>query len=526
MQHQLILIAYGVLACISLIPMGILAAAVYSSGVIILRTMREAQQEIASREEERYAHELNARQIRRQPAYKMYVAGPGWAVAGYISRYFLAHAHACSSTWIKQAAIARYVASQNLLFAFPAWLAVISLHIAARLLYLSTFLLFLLFMPLYLLVLIVWSIFAQAGIIVLSLLDFFKTYPIILRCPYCYKEMPIATYLCPSCEAEHTRLWPSGYGLLAHRCIRCKTALPTLDRLGRDRLVRVCPACRHTLPDGIGDGAGIHIALVGATAAGKTSYLLMAMHELQQVYARYKITLSDATQRQHVEDTLRRLKRGQVPNATHEIAPHAYTLHLQPGSRTRKLLYLYDPSGEAFSSEIQASKQAYYKYCDGIVFVIDPLSIAAWVQKHQSPSSDQPHGSTLMVMQTYERLMTILELYVGMSKRYRQPIAVVVNKIDLFQLNNEIGLPAARVRMKYDPSTPSEADAISSLVRAFLCAQGLENLVRDLELHFAHVRYFSCSALGRTPTDHETRAFESDRALDPLLWLLKANKVL
>jgi hypothetical protein len=528
MQHLLILIVYAILACLSLIPLGILGAGVCFGPVIVLRVTREARQEARRREEERYTHEQGAKQMLLQPAYKLYVAGRGWYVAGYVARYLFAHAQASSSRWVKQAMIALYVASKNPLFTVPAWLAVIGLHVAARVLYLSAILSALLFLPLYIITLLIWGVLTQVSMIALALLSFIGTYSVLLRCPHCYKEMPIPTYLCPSCEAEHTRLWPSSYGILAHRCIRCKTSLPTLDLFGRGRLSRVCPACRSVLPLGIESGASVHIALIGGTSAGKTSYLMMAVDELQQTYSRYKVNLIDATQEQHVKDYLRRLKRGQTLNPTREIAPHAYTLKIQrPTSGASRLLYLYDPSGEAFDDQIQTSKQAYYQYSDGFIFIIDPLSIPAWSQKQQQ-ASDQQRSGTLRVIQTYERMMTTIELYAGMSerKRYRQPVAVVVSKVDQFQLNNEIGLPAARVRMKYDPSIRSEEEALSGLVRAFLCVQGLENLVRDLELHFAHVGYFSCSALGRTPTANETREFVPDRSLDPLLWILKQRRVL
>jgi hypothetical protein len=196
------------------------------------------------------------------------------------------------------------------------------------------------------------------------------------------------------------------------------------------------------------------------------------------------------------------------------------------GRRSYKQLFLYDPAGEAFTNDVQAGKQAYYSYCDGIIFVIDPLSLPPWLYKQQTEASPQPLSRA--VIQTYERMMTAFEMYAGVNKRqrYPQPIAVVVNKTDLFGLNNEIGLPAVRVRMKYDPLLRSEEQASTQVVRSFLCMHGLEHMVRDLELNFEHVRYFSCSALGRTPAAHETRAFASDCTLDPLLWLLKERSAL
>jgi len=519
MPHMLFLIFASILVCMSLIPLSVLLLGLCSGPIIVRSAILEALAETARREEEQYAHRQGTE---AQPAYKLYVAGRGWSVAGYIARYLFVYVRACSKKWMEQAAVARYVASRNLLLTLPALLLVIGLQMAARLLYLSAPLSALLFLPLYSVALFCWMICTQVGLVVLSLFYFGRTRSIPLCCPHCYQAMPIPIYLCPTCGAEHSRLWPNGYGLLAHRCIRCKTSLPTLDVLSRHRLASLCPWCHHGLPPRLAESAGVHIALVGATAAGKTSYLMTAIQELRSRHANWKMIFIDTTLQQRFEDAMSRFKRGQTLIPTKEIVPSAYTLKIQrPGRRSSRVLYLYDPAGAAFEDDIQAGKQAYYKYSNGIILVIDPLSLPGWSQTQDRQSVD-----TLMVMQTYERVMKMLEIHVGISRRYRQPIAVVVSKVDLFELNNEIGLPAVRIRTKYDPSIRSEAEVLSQLVRAFLCKQGLKNLVYDLELSFEHIRYFSCSALGRTPAAKETREFESDRTLDPLLWVLQQQKVL
>src|SRR5579859_8279540 len=115
MQHQLIFVVYGVLVCLGLIPAGILGVSVYFGPLIILHATQEALREGAHREEDRYTYRQKAKATLAQPAYKMYAAGRGWFVVGYLVRHLFLHAHTYAKKWIEQAAVARYVASKHML---------------------------------------------------------------------------------------------------------------------------------------------------------------------------------------------------------------------------------------------------------------------------------------------------------------------------------------------------------------------------------------------------------------------------
>jgi hypothetical protein len=63
-------------------------------------------------------------------------------------------------------------------------------------------------------------------------------------------------------------------------------------------------------------------------------------------------------------------------------------------------------------------------------------------------------------------------------------------------------------------------------VKDFLCQYSLDNFVRDLEAQLSTVKYFSCSALGRLPSQDDTSSFVPVRVLDPLIWLLISAKAI
>jgi len=281
--------------------------------------------------------------------------------------------------------------------------------------------------------------------------------------------------------------------------------------------MRMCPECRHLWSEGIGESASVHIALVGGKAVGKTSYLMTALRKWRR--AEQAPVFIDTVQEEQVKDRWRLLLSGEEIEPTREVTPPACMLKIPPAEQEKsKLLYLYDPGGEAFESDILVSKQAYYQYVDGIIFLIDACSLVGEPQKRRE--------QVLKVSQTYERMLVALETHAGLSKRkgYSMPVAVVVSKMDKWTDEERWhGEPQALHANAPHLSMTGEQ---SQQVRALLSSHGLENLVRGLEQHFVHVRYFACSALGRRSSSNERHEMGPERALEPLQWVLKQRSVL
>jgi hypothetical protein len=174
--------------------------------------------------------------------------------------------------------------------------------------------------------------------------------------------------------------------------------------------------------------------------------------------------------------------------------------------------------------------QEYYKYIDGIIFVIDPFAITDYAHYRQTEIlryQSLLRPSTLDIMQTYERMFQMFEASVGLrrGRRFSHPIAIVVTKIDALNLDQEIGIGAAR-NLMLQQSTLTEDDAVNILVRDFLCRYGLDHFVRDAEMQFSRVRYFSCSALGRMPDPLNGSPFTPINVANPLIWLLASAKAI
>ena len=217
---------------------------------------------------------------------------------------------------------------------------------------------------------------------------------------------------------------------------------------------------------------------------------------------------------------------------TPDVAPEAFNLKIEiPGVRVPKLLFMYDAAGETFSTDSHMNLQAYYKYIKGMLIVIDPCAISSYRRYHRDeiePIRDSLGPSELDIEEVCNRMLRAVEMYrlERVAEQYSVPVAVVLTKVDALGLENEVGLHAAQQLLASHPSSMTYEDAINVLVQNFFRQHGLSNFMDQLESRFSEVRYFSCSALGRLPTNIDKSAFVSIRVLDPLVWLLSRTGVI
>jgi hypothetical protein len=482
--------------------------------------------------------------MEKQPAYKIYPFDRGWRILGYTVKNLFSRTHVTAGWWFSKGQDSRAKAQwRGKLFRYSANVIWIGTAIAGALQYLPVIILLVPFVVVQSIVLALWCVICMPTIGVLTVCIFIyrQLFRIFYRCPDCHKEMELPTFICPGCATRHARLRPSTYGILAHRCKKCNTKLPTIrlklpgqKRIERDKLRRICPHCSTQISAGIGAGTNIHIPIIGGPSTGKSNYIVMATKEFKQLYENtynYKITFTDNKHEQVFSASLQRLLSGLELVKTPDMIAHAYNLKIQsPRSPVPKLAYIYDIAGEVYAKSEDLQKQGYYKYIDGIIFVIDPFAIASYARDHQTEINRYQsfiRPSSLDIMQTYERMLQKCEESIGLLKgrRFPLPIAIVVTKVDALNLEQEIGAWAARELILNDPTLTAD-DAIHILVRNFLCKYGLENFVRGIEMHFLKVRYFSCSALGRMPGQFNRLPFVPVRAANPLIWLLGTTRAI
>jgi hypothetical protein len=188
------------------------------------------------------------------------------------------------------------------------------------------------------------------------------------------------------------------------------------------------------------------------------------------------------------------------------------------------VLYLYDPAGEAFGEIEGLVLHKYQGYLSGLIFLIDPFTIPAVQFDYQDRLSgvrDALKPSALPAEDALARIFISLEENFGQKKtvRLKLPVAVVINKVDAFDLEDRIGERAVQARAAANPTTGHDA-LRDELIRNQLIRWDLGDLVQQLEARCTRVRYFTCSSLGRMP-DGTGRAFEGRGVLGPLMWILE-----
>lgn len=343
-------------------------------------------------------------------------------------------------------------------------------------------------------------------------------------CPVCHSRLALPVYRCDSCGAEHPRLIPSSYGILWHRC-RCGQRLPCTLLLDRGRLRSNCPECSHSLAREHTETRKQFVPIVGGPSVGKSAFLFSACRILRDRSAPAKgmtASLVDAGQERAYERAVRDLDAGRPPDKTVETLPKAFDLLFRGGGRADETVYLYDPAGDAFLNSDELVPHKFLEYLSGIVFLVDPFSIPELRNRYASRlhgNAAEIRPSSLPIEDVMTRLLNTMEAQYGHGSRRKIgiPLAIVINKVDTFDLEDLVGERAlSGVPLK---SGETEVERRNRLVRDRLREWGEAPFVQQVETRFSMIRYFTVSALGRTP-DRSAAAFTPIRVSEPVHWIL------
>ncbi|XXZ52055.1 hypothetical protein AAGT00_30185 [Streptomyces cavourensis] len=390
-------------------------------------------------------------------------------------------------------------------------------------------------------------------------------------CPYCFDRAPAARlpYRClmtpngvrggSPCDAEPDNVWADfmGPGLPPSQRLRgpvfpAPRTLATLrgtsarqpcPRCGVATAVRVCRGCHNDFPGEYCDQDSRIIALVGAKASGKSTYVSVLVNELRgRVGREFTISLpamgaeTQRRDREMEEDLYERLR---LPDTTRPAAlgfndPLLYRLSVPRrgryarGSRHTTLVF-FDAAGEDLkSAEAMARYTQYLAAADGIILLVDPLQLGS--VRDRTGSAD---GPPLPAVETSPQQIAS-DLAVQLRSHGRSvsrgrvttPMAVAVTKTDALRPL----LGAHSPLLHNAPHTGGEHDdddrlAVHEELRSLLSDWDSGVLCRQLENDFAELSYFGLSALGSpppadAPADAPKSGPQPVRVEDPLLWLL------
>lgn len=327
------------------------------------------------------------------------------------------------------------------------------------------------------------------------------------RCPNCKRISIVPIFCCPECGAQHISLTPGTYGVLSIKC-SCGNRLPTTIFQGRSHLEALCPYCQTTLASS--DAKQFGIQLVGGVSSGKTTFLTAFWH-LYFENLQGDSGLEYKCFPQESFDMLEGWFQRGISDSTNERNANMYSVVHRRQDSLPCQMTIYDIAGEAFEDLSAGMQQQQLRYCEGIIFVVDPTatSEANWI-----PISG--------FVSEFKKVRGV-----HASRLSDIPVSVVISKADLFK--REIGLP--KIKSMYVAAMhEQETEAGQSLevvrneiCRNFLRAHGYEAVLNVIDSEFANLRFFSASAIG-----HE--AFEGDPyepwgVLEPVEWIIAQSDV-
>lgn len=352
-----------------------------------------------------------------------------------------------------------------------------------------------------------------------------------MACPHCHAHSTIPEYFCDGCGAIHAKLLPNSYGITSHLC-QCGKKLPATFFFNRGRLQARCPICHENIAREHVESRRIFVPVMGGPSAGKSAFLFGAVRQLIEHDASklgFNAELFDKRSESAYRRMVGLLRSGDTPEKTTDPIPRAFNVGLHKGGKLAFLLYLYDPAGEAYQDAEKLSAHGFNDYLSGMIFVVDPFAIPAVRDKYDSNLKRQQASlkpSRLPIEDAIDRLLLTLESDFGLSKtaQVRQPLAIVLNKVDAFDLEEIIGESAVdRSFAAWKGKGPADRSTVrSSLLRTQLLDWGEQAFVSRIDGRFSNVRYFSCSALGRMP-DKSGVQFNANNVLPPLMWIF--NKI-
>ncbi len=332
------------------------------------------------------------------------------------------------------------------------------------------------------------------GTLALVDLGYMSLRGLFAHCPECHHKSFHLHYDCPACPGRprrHRHLRPNRAGALWHTCV-CGGRIPAHVLTGRGhKMAAYCVLNGHAINRDLIGAAAVHIALAGGPDSGKSTVLVGLLRHLfrNPDFRSLKIRLEDPIQRRRIEGWISDLDRGICPPKTATERQRATTLLYNEPNGTRRALYIFDTSGEMFSSSRLAASHTYFDSSDYIVFTLDPLSLGAFRVEAEKTLSEDTLGnaspSETRPLAVASGLLELLQSHGAKRRRGRftTPLAVVLTKSDLVLDRHAIGSPAQ--------------------IRIFIDRYGGGELLRLLEANFDDIRMMHASGVeaGREGAD-------------------------
>ncbi|MGM9968972.1 MAG: hypothetical protein ACI35S_01080 [Anaeroplasma sp.] len=378
-------------------------------------------------------------------------------------------------------------------------------------------------------ILLVESIIMVIIIVIFSIVSFSdfifrKSHSIVSHCSNCQRPIALPTYICPNCGVEHTHLAPSKYGIFKRKC-KCGHKIPTTFFNGRQKLEGTCPHCGNMISKG-GEHSSISIPVIGGPSSGKTCFINMAIREFDKFVSQklnFKFIYEDEGNMLY-EGNMIEMENGMIPQKTNDEQLTYYRFNFTPnGYKIPNLISLCDIAGEAYEHMDVLGAQVGFKYANGFLLIVDPLSIYDFKKETEANgiAIDEYKPSSMSIDQIASIVTAVLDnMNAGKSGTVvKKKIAVVITKCDFPGIEEKLGKDIINDKIATNNKL-SILEARNIVCEEFLSEYGESDFVNIIKSKFSNYQYFTCSSLGHNV---DGTNFTPTSVVEPVLWLINGQ---
>jgi hypothetical protein len=339
-------------------------------------------------------------------------------------------------------------------------------------------------------------------------------------CPHCYETFELPVFVCPACGRKHARLIPGSCGVLFTRCACNNIFLPCAAFTGRSRKTSECPVCAGELA--AANARHFSLVAAGGNSAGKTAFIaaFSNLYAERNKYAR-ALTIEGKPGNYFIElDKMFRSEKN-----VNDTESRTYSIVHKHGKIETDNLVFYDTLAKYVESDSFPRSPKYLGFCDGIILIIDPLSVQSVRQELANNNINIKYGSSddtnILVVHFIHQYNTICGHTAGIMSD--TPVAVLLNKADIEVVNREIGRATIKSLYNENPSryNNNESTARDQICRSYLVKIGLVNVLNNIDATFTNVCFFPVSATGNT---EEGKAYNPIGVIEPVAWIAKKKR--
>lgn len=339
------------------------------------------------------------------------------------------------------------------------------------------------------------------------------------HCPKCYATFKLPVFECPHCGTKHTKLYPGRSGLLFAKC-NCGHFIPCASASKRKNMKSYCPKCDYALAGS--NIKALTVQVIGGNSSEKTAFIAAFQHQYVEAIENSGIRNVSTSPADDFKELERMYHSGQTTKSPSDEVRAYYILHGSKGSSDDGIV-IYDVPDEVILSEQYERNPLYFAYSDGIIIIIDPLSVRS-VRKECEETTGSASTNGFSDDSTEDIVVHFINKYSEVAGRMARrmsdtPVAVVIAKTDLTSIRRKIGTVKIKAEFSSNQNQYlSPDDARDKVCRRYLADIGLANAINNLDSVFSRVSYFPVSSIGHC---EDGSPFDPQNIIAPMSWLAR-----